>query len=156
MINIRRRRREVPALNTASLPDLIFTVLFFFIIVTHMREDNVRVKYSVPDGKELAKTIRKSAVIRLYVGKPLAGGTGYRIQLDDKLVAPDQLADRVAAVCGGMSPDDAQEATVLLSADKDVDMQTIVNVKQALRRGGVKRITYVGTEKETQEKQKKR
>ena len=44
MIKIRRRRHEVPALNTASLPDLIFTVLFFFIIVTHMREETVQVK----------------------------------------------------------------------------------------------------------------
>ena len=31
-------KREMPALNTSSLPDLIFTLLFFFMIVTTMRE----------------------------------------------------------------------------------------------------------------------
>ena len=55
MIDFRKKKHEVPALNTASLPDLIFSVLFFFIIVTHMRQDDVRVKYRVPQGKELAR-----------------------------------------------------------------------------------------------------
>ena len=41
----RRRSREVPGLNTSSLPDLIFSVLFFFMIVTHMRHVTVKVKY---------------------------------------------------------------------------------------------------------------
>lgn len=45
--------REVPALNTASLPDLIFTVLFFFMIVTHMRQADLKVQYRVPQGTEL-------------------------------------------------------------------------------------------------------
>lgn len=147
MINIRRRRHEVPALNTASLPDLIFSVLFFFIIVTHMREDSIQVKYSVPDGKELSRLGRKSAVIRVYIGKPLAGNAGgYRIQVDNKVVSLDQLVDCVSDACGRMSADDAQEMTVALSADRDVDMQTVMSVKQALRRAKVRRITYIGTE----------
>ena len=48
MINFRKRQHFVPNLNTASLPDLIFTVLFFFMIVTHMRKVAPKVKYRVP------------------------------------------------------------------------------------------------------------
>ena len=50
---IRRRNHEVPSLNTASLPDLIFAILFFFMIVTHMRKVNLKVRYKTPQGTEL-------------------------------------------------------------------------------------------------------
>lgn len=63
----RQTRREVPMLNTASLPDLIFTVLFFFITVTHMREVTLKVRYRVPEGTELTKLVKKSAVTHIYM-----------------------------------------------------------------------------------------
>ena len=66
----RHSRREVPLLNTAALPDLIFTVLFFFITVTHMREVTLKVKYRVPEGTELTKLVKKSAVTYIYIGRP--------------------------------------------------------------------------------------
>ena len=65
----RRQRREVPMLNTAALPDLIFTVLFFFITVTHMREVTLKVKYRVPEGTELTSLVKKSAVTYIYIGR---------------------------------------------------------------------------------------
>ena len=142
MIKIRRRRHEVPALNTASLPDLIFTVLFFFIIVTHMREETVQVKYKVPDGKELAKVGRKSSVIHLYIGKPLAR----TVAGGNRIVTLSQLVDYVSDLRGRMQQEDAVQMTVAISADKDVDMQTVMDVKQALRQANVQRITYIGNE----------
>lgn len=51
----RHNNHEIPVLNTASLPDLIFTILFFFMLVTHIRNANVKVKYQEPAGKELTK-----------------------------------------------------------------------------------------------------
>ena len=56
-------------LNTAALPDLIFTVLFFFITVTHMRQVTLKVKYRVPEGTELTKLTKKSAITHIYIGK---------------------------------------------------------------------------------------
>ena len=62
--------REMPELNTSSLPDLIFTILFFFMIVTTMREVTLKVKFTVPTGTELEKLEKKSAVSFIYVGPP--------------------------------------------------------------------------------------
>ena len=56
-----RRRHEVPGLNTASLPDLIFTVLFFFMIVTHMQKETVKVKFRTPQGTELTRLTKKTS-----------------------------------------------------------------------------------------------
>ena len=87
-----RKRRSVPELNTASLPDLIFTVLFFFIIVTHMRQDEVKVRYRVPEGRQLTKMKKKSGVTHVYIGKPVDGRQeGYRIQVDSKVVVSKEV-----------------------------------------------------------------
>ena len=89
----RHQSHEVPGLNTSSLPDLIFSVLFFFMIVTHMRKANVLVKYKVPAGTELTRLTKRSATSYIYVGtpmQPLADG-GSEIQLNDKIVRPEEI-----------------------------------------------------------------
>ena len=63
-------KREMPALNTSSLPDLIFTLLFFFMIVTTMREVTLKVQFTLPQGTELEKLEKKSLVTFIYVGEP--------------------------------------------------------------------------------------
>ena len=62
----RRKKHEMPGLNTAALPDLIFTVLFFFMIVTHMRDVDLQVRYDVPKGTEVRKLTHKSSVSTNY------------------------------------------------------------------------------------------
>ena len=64
-------KREMPELNTSSLPDLIFTMLFFFMIVTTMREVTLKVQFKVPAATELEKLEKKSLVSFIYIGKPL-------------------------------------------------------------------------------------
>ena len=62
-----QKKRKVPGLNTASLPDLIFTVLFFFMIVTHLRSVPVKVKYQTPQGTELKKLTKKSTTTYVFI-----------------------------------------------------------------------------------------
>ena len=59
--------RSVPTLNTSSLPDLIFTVLFFFMVVTHMRQVTLKVRFRVPQGTELTRLTKKSEIGRAHV-----------------------------------------------------------------------------------------
>lgn len=157
MMNFRRRPHDVPALNTASLPDLIFSVLFFFIIVTHMREETPRVRYRVPEGRELTKNTARSTTVHIYIGSTTAGGAQthdaaganpgrMRIQLNDRLVGIDELEDRIAALRNSLPPDDMKRFNVMISADRHADMQTVMAVKQALRRANALRITFAGTQ----------
>lgn len=147
MSMFRRTRRQVPALNTASLPDLIFTVLFFFMIVTHMRKVALKVKYQVPQGTELTRLTKKSTITYIYIGRPTATtdgkpGVGTRIQLNDKYADAGEVADYVTAERNRMSPDDAQAMTVSIKADRQTDMGTITDVKQSLRRANILRVNY--------------
>lgn len=148
----RQTRREVPMLNTASLPDLIFTVLFFFITVTHMREVTLKVRYRVPEGTELTKLVKKSAVTHIYIGRPTDGmghvtGKGSRIQINDKYVDVPTVTDYVADERARMSPEDVRMMSVSIKADRSTEMGLVSDVCQALRRAGVTKINYSATQK---------
>lgn len=143
----RNQRHKVPGLNTSSLPDLIFTVLFFFIIVTQMRSVPVKVRYQVPAGTELTKLTRKSAVTYIYIGKPMTGmggtkGKSVRIQLNDKYADVRSVIDYVSEERKRMSPEDARIMSVSIKADRKTDMGTITDVKMALRQAGSYNINY--------------
>lgn len=150
MISFRRKRHEVPALNTSSLPDLIFTVLFFFMIVTHMRQVTVKVRYQVPQGKELTRLTKKSAVTYVYVGKPVSANSSLVdsacVQLNDKVVDVAEITDYISAERNRMSAEDKDLMTVSVKADRNTKMGVITDVKQALRQAKVLRINYSATE----------
>ena len=139
----RRASHQVPGLNTAALPDLIFTVLFFFMIVTHMRKVELKVKYQVPAGTELSRLTKKSTVTYIYIGRGVGGSdTKMSIQLNDKLSEVSDIVDYIVEERKRMSPEDVGKMTVSIKADRQADMGLITDVKQALRQANALRINY--------------
>ncbi len=152
MSRFRRQGHDVPGLNTASLPDLIFTVLFFFMIVTHMRKVTLKVKYQVPAGTELTRLTKKSAVTYIYIGRPsdkLGKQTSNesRIQVNDKFSDVTGVTDYVATERTNMQAEDAKRMTVSIKADQHTRMGFITDVKQALRRAGALKVNYSAVER---------
>ena len=141
----RRRSHSVPSLNLASMPDLIFTVLFFFMIVTHMRSDEVKVRLTVPQGTEVQKVANKSAVVNIYVGQSREDGT-WMVQLNGDVVNPSEIPARIEAMRSRMSPENAERMTVSLRADRKAPMGIIADVKQALQQSYALKINYSATE----------
>ena len=144
MSMFKRKDHSVPGLNTASLPDLIFTVLFFFMIVTHMKENQMKVKYQVPEGTKLERLAKKSTISHIYIGKPYKGGGITAVQVNDKIVDVAETGDFIAAERNRMSPNDAKNMTVSIKADKKADMGVVTDVKQSLRRANALKILYSG------------
>lgn len=143
----RRRSHRVPGLNTASLPDLIFSVLFFFMIVTHMQKVAVKVKYRVPQGTELTRLTKKSAVTYIYIGYPYIGmsqatASGLRVQLNDRFVSGNEITDYISAERSRMAPEDLPQMTVSIKADRNTPMEIISQVKQSLRQAKALKISY--------------
>ena len=127
--------REMPELNTSSLPDLIFTILFFFMIVTTMREVTLKVKFTVPTGTELEKLEKKSAVSFIYVGPPTdqlraAMGSGTRAEVMD-FIAEE-----------GTRMTDQAAQTVSMKVDQHTQMGIITDIKQVLRKSWALKINY--------------
>lgn len=182
MIRRNRRLREVPILNTASLPDLIFTVLFFFMIVTHMRTTTSKVKYALPQGTELKRLVKKSAVTYIYIGRDIPKTTretstvvspntssasspntssassmdvsAYKVQLNNRVGTIGEVASFVANEKKRMNPDDQVKMTVSIKADRSTPMYVINAVKMAVRAGGATRINYSAERESDKLKQK--
>lgn len=135
----------MPEMNTSSLPDLIFTILFFFMIVTTMREVTLKVKFTVPAGTELEKLEKKSAVSFIYVGPPTdqlraTMGSGTRIQLNDRFAEPAEIMDFVAEERSHMSDQAAQQ--ISLKVDQKTKMGIVTDIKQVLRKSWALKINY--------------
>lgn len=144
---IRRRDHRVQGLNTASLPDMIFTVLFFFMIVTTMRETEMKVDYTMPEGHRLEKMTKRATTLYIYIGRPhdpdrADDGSGMCIQLNDRYAGIDDIEAFVEKERAIMAPDEVDRLTVNIKADRDVPMGMITDVKQMLRKSGVLNIVY--------------
>lgn len=146
MIEIRRRKkRSVPGLNLASMPDLIFTVLFFFMIVTHMRKEEIQVRYEVPAGTEVTQATKKHAAANIYIGKDKSGVT--RIQVNDKVVMLSQVGAAIQQFRKHLSCEDVEAMNVNLRVDKGTPMGVVNDVKMELRKVGALTIRYSATGK---------
>ena len=144
----KKESREMPEMNTSSLPDLIFTILFFFMIVTTMREVTLQVKLTVPQGTELEKLEKKSAVSYIYVGPPTDAlraqmGSSTRIQLNDRYAEPREVMDFVAQERQGMA--NQAEQIISIKADSRTQMGIITDIKEVLRKSWALRINYSAT-----------
>ena len=112
MAVIRKKgNKGVPPISTASLPDVIFMILFFFMTTTSMKETELRVAFTLPEATEIQKLEKKSLVSYIYVGQPTKQlqaqfGTAPRIQLNDTYRTPQFQSRSNHHVCR-MSDDGA-------------------------------------------------
>ena len=142
----------MPGLNLASMPDLIFTVLFFFMIVTHMRDVDPKVQYNVPQGTELTKEVNKTGLVYIFIGKPVDAqgrviSDETRIQMGNRYVTLAEIGDEIAKERDKMSDDARERLTVSIRADRDTEMGIINDVKQELRKAGALNINYSAEKK---------
>lgn len=134
----------MPELNTSSLPDLIFAVLFFFMVTTTMRSEELLVKMKLPTASEVQKLEKKSLITYINIGTPMDPmlGSATQMQLNDKFARIEDIQDYIAQEKSSMNEADQQLMTVSIKADEETRMSYISDVKQALRKAYALKISY--------------
>jgi biopolymer transport protein ExbD len=138
-------KKEVPQVSTSSLPDIVYMLIFFFMITTTMRDVELKVKSSpLPKATEIQKLEHKALVSSIYIGAPRDSklGTESRIQLDDSFATPADIADWIQKERDSRNPADIPLLTTALKVHKDTRMGVVTDVKQELRKVGAFRINY--------------
>jgi biopolymer transport protein ExbD len=138
-------KKEVPQVSTSSLPDIVYMLIFFFMITTTMRDVELKVKASpLPKASEIQKLEHKALVSSIYIGAPRDSklGTESRIQLDDAFATPADIADWIQKERDSRNPADIPLLTTALKVHKDTRMGVVTDVKQELRKVGAFRINY--------------
>ncbi len=139
--------KKLPPLSTASLPDIVFMLLFFFMVTTVMRETSLKVTHVIPKAKEVAKLERKSLVAYIHIGPPLKPlqpiyGSEPRIQLDDAFANPSDIPMFVESVNASTNEQEVPLLTYSLKVDVKTKMGIVVDVKQELRKANALKINY--------------
>lgn len=136
----------MPAISTASLPDIVFMLLFFFMVATVMRKNTLMVKNNLPYADQVEKLDKKDLVMYIYAGKPSEQykqyGSETKIQLNDKFADVSEIAAFVAAERASKREELVPFLTAALKVDKDANMGTIMDIKQELRKVNALKINY--------------
>ena len=148
-------KKEMPAITSSSLSDIVFMLLFFFMVTTQMRETENKVSVKVPEASEVVKLERKDLNSYINIGTPIRAlqaqfGTEPRIQLNDSFKTTNDIRDFIAAERDAMSEADRQLMQVSIKADEDARMGIVTDVKQELRRCSALKIMYAA--RKTEEK----
>lgn len=143
----RKDKKELQAISTASLPDIVFMLLFFFMVSTSMRDTSLMVSNKLPEATEVNKLEKKSLVSYIYIGPPLKQfqtlfGTEPRIQLNDSFKGLDDIRDFIASEREALKEGEKPLLTTSLKIDKNTRMGVVTDVKQELRKASALKIVY--------------
>lgn len=143
----KKNKEGQAAISTASLPDIVFMLLFFFMVTTVMREVTLKVKNVVPKATEITKLERKSLVSYIYIGAPIESlqdqyGSAPRIQLNDAFASKNDIIQFVEAEKEPKDPIEVPLMTFSLKVDLDTEMGIVTDVKQELRKANALKINY--------------
>ena len=143
----KKKTGDLPAISTASLPDIVFMLLFFFMVATVMRDSTLMVKNILPAADQIQKLDKKDRVMYIYAGKPSSRysdkyGAQARIQLNDKFSTVGEIGAFVLAERASKRQELQNVLTTALKVDGDTKMGLITDIKQELRKVNALKINY--------------
>jgi biopolymer transport protein ExbD len=145
MSKFKKKTNTSQSIPTSALPDIIFMLLFFFMVTTVLREVDLQVLNRLPAASQLQKLEKKSLVSFIYVGKPKDTdryGAEPRIQVNDVIVSPDDIVQFVFEEREKLDEIERDKITMSLKVDKEAKMGIVDDVKQELREANALKVNY--------------
>jgi biopolymer transport protein ExbD len=150
MAKFKKKNKASTAISVASLPDIVFMLLFFFMVTTVMREQDILVEQRLPQATQLQKLQKKTLISFLYIGEPRNAalyGTEPRIQANDVLINPSDVVLWVNQEKDALSEAERDMITISMKVDREVKMGPISDVQFELREADARRILYASTQR---------
>ncbi|GHA23757.1 biopolymer transporter ExbD [Salinimicrobium marinum] len=143
----KKKSGELPAVNTASLPDIVFMLLFFFMVATVMRQNTLKIQNVLPYADQVEKLDKKDLVMYIYAGKPSSryqanAGTEARIQLNDNFASVNDVQQFIFSEREAKREELVPFLTTALKVDEETNMGLVSDIKQELRKAEALKINY--------------
>ncbi len=142
----KKKSGELPPVSTASLPDIVFMLLFFFMVATVMRDNDLKIENKLPGADQVEK-LDKDRSMFIYAGKPSAQykkfGTEARIQINDKFASIENVQAAVQEARAGLRPELQDRLVVALKVDENTNAGLVSDIKQKLREINALKIMYI-------------
>jgi biopolymer transport protein ExbD len=144
----KKKEGGTPAISTASLPDIVFMLLFFFMVATVMRESGKKmVDVKMPSADQVKKIKKKGLVAFIYIGKPSKDyiskyGSEPKIQLEDAFAEPKDVGAFVMKFVDSKREEEKKAVVTSLKIDMEAGMGLIRDVKEELRKVNALKVNY--------------
>ena len=135
-------KQDIP---TSSMPDVVFMLLFFFMVTTELRKTAVDVMQRIPQATQLRKLQRKSLVTNLYIGEPKKSdqfGSEPKIQADDAFIEPGDIILWVNRKKDELPENEREQLTIAMKVDSEAKRGIIADVETELRKANARKILY--------------
>jgi biopolymer transport protein ExbD len=145
MAKFRKKAATKTEIPTSALPDIIFMLLFFFMVTTVMRESEIKVEQDLPKATQLRKLEKKNLVSYIYIGKPRETnrfGAEPRIQVNDVFLAPQEIVQHVEQERSKLDEADQNRLTMSLKVDDEAKMGLITDVQEELKEANALKVMY--------------
>jgi len=145
MAKFKKKTKTSENIPTSALPDIIFMLLFFFMVTTVLRETELLIENKLPQASQLTKLEQKSLVSYIYVGKPKDTdkyGTEPKIQVNDVLIVPDEIPRFVLQEKDKLDENERDKITISLKIDRDAKMGIVSDIRQQLREANALKVNY--------------
>jgi biopolymer transport protein ExbD len=150
MAKFKKKTKTSENIPTSALPDIIFMLLFFFMVTTVLREQDILVEQKLPQATQLQKLEKKTLISYLFVGKPKNTnlyGTEPRVQANDVLINTKDIVLWVNQEKDKLSEVERDQITISMKADRDVKMGPISDIQFELREADARKLLYASTGK---------
>lgn len=127
----KKRASSKPNIPTASMSDIVFILLLFFMVTTTLREIDVLVSFKLPEAKAIEKIENKRLVSYVYVGRD------NKIQVNDAITKLEEIQKLMYA-----KRVQIPQVIVSLRVDKGSEMGIVTDIQQELRKASCLRINY--------------
>ncbi len=145
MNKFKRNSLTSEEISTASLPDIVFMLLFFFMVATVMRPHDLLVEQKLPKATQLKKIEKKSLVSYIHIGKPKNSeqfGHEPRIQFNDVFINTEQIPQGIEEARTKLSEKEKDMLIVAMKVDDEVKMGIVNDVETELKEVNALKIIY--------------
>lgn len=141
----KKGKKEVPAMSTSSLPDIVFMLLFFFMAATTMRDNDPKVVVTVPKAHEITeldKTMTTNVWVGQLDGREETKGGALSIQFNDDIISVDKIGDKIKERMVEKDYSKATDMLVNLRVHETATVGKVTELKQELRKAEAYNISY--------------
>ena len=150
MAKFKKKSNTSQDIPTAALPDIIFMLLFFFMVTTVLRESTIMVKQSIPKATQLRKLEQKKLVSYMYVGKPNDTekfGSEPKIQANDAFIEIDGIIQFIEEEKSKLAEHEKDQITISIKVDDETKMGIVADIQEKMRDVNARKLMYAASKR---------
>lgn len=140
----RKKSKKQTEISTAALPDIVFLLLFFFMVSATIRPPEELLKTKLPQAESINKIDRQELICEINIGTPKSRemGTEPRITVENRFINMEEVSSWLITQRETLPEALKDQMIVLLRADESVQMGMISDVQEELKKVNARKILY--------------